>query len=206
MSLTKAPKATSVAANKPAAPQTFEATASEAPHRLPAYHEPKPFITARSLKSFTVASVVACGCAFAFYRLLAKGVDAVQEEQQAAASKLLTPVPVVKSRATSTAAPALPSFAAPKSFSDLSRLAASENAMTVGTPTEAVDSRPRPQLHEEAWARFRTSWNEAVDALEGSVVALEKQRKEYRESAAVAAIRAELAAQYPDSTVQLSTA
>lgn len=190
-------------------PQTLRPSASEAPHRLPAYQEPKPFVTARSLRSFTVSSLFACGCSYALYRLLSRTMAANDSSEADAASVLpVVPAPQKRSDVDSPlpqgTAPALPRFAAPTTFKQLSTLTSERvDPDTVRDGDVQSIAPPRPALHDEAFARFKSAWNEALDAIEYSVVALERQRRQYREAAAMAAINDAVAERFPDASVEL---
>jgi hypothetical protein len=203
MSLAKA-EASAPRAAKPQA--TLEPSAAEAPHRLPRYTEPRPFVTARSVKAFTATALVACGCAAALYRLLVANVEELDKAQLAAAAAII-PAPLratPPSLATRHDVPELPQFAAPTTFSQLSQLTAKpENLVVSSKAAVEVAVRQQPLLHREAFGRLKGSWNNAIDALETSVVNLEQQRRNYVAAAAEAQIRARVEAMYPGSIVDL---
>uniref|UniRef100_A0A7S1MQP8 Uncharacterized protein n=1 Tax=Neobodo designis TaxID=312471 RepID=A0A7S1MQP8_NEODS len=202
MSLTKAAPASSP--DRGASRAVSRPTGAEAPHTLPRYKEPRPFVTARSMKSFSVAAIVACGGSWALYRIMSRRVDSLDDAQEAAADALSDPRPAghSSSRPFAEARDAVPTFSAPTSFAQLAELTSS-NAMAVRKKPQDGDSRSRPLLHEEASTRVKAMWNDALDALEASVVLLERQHREYREAAAAAAVKATALSLHPGSTVTL---
>ena len=210
MSLTKASTAKSPAAPAPApAAASLRASGAESPHTLPRYKEPKPFITARSFKSFSVAAAIACGGSWALYRIMARRVDSLDAAQEAAADALSGATAAtenVKPRSSDTESlPAVPTFAAPTSFAQLAELT-SNDRMGIARKTSDTTAPKPPLLHEEAAARARTMWNDALDALESSVVALERQHREYREGCAAAGVRTHIEALYPDAECKIQRA
>jgi hypothetical protein len=204
MSLTKATP-TKVKAPEPVS--LSRPSGAEAPHTLPRYKEPKPFVTARSLKSFSVAAAIACGGSWALYRIMARRVDSLDAAQEAAA-EALAGQKVTKQPSALGDAPAsgVPVFAAPTSFTQLAELASSDSMSVAPRRNDSTASRQRPLLHEEAVSRARGMWNDALDALEASVVALERQHREYREACALEAMRAQVMEEHPGCEVTLRRA
>lgn len=191
-----------------AAVPNLEPSAAEAPHTLPRYVEPVPFVTARSVKSFTAAAVVACGCAAVLYRILAKSVAEGDILQDEAARALIPVAPSTTSALLSKpnvgpiSTVTLPTFQSPTSFLQLSTLAASDE-LRVSAVRPDVAVKPQPLLHQEAWGRVRASWNETIDFLEAAAVEMEIQRREYVEAAAKKAIHSRLAELYPNASFEI---
>lgn len=190
--------------SKDAASAALQASAAEAPHMLPRYTEPKPFVSGRALKAFGASTVIAFGCAAGFYRLLAKSLTTVDLEQERAASQLRQ---TGRTNATgdirggssafvgfdSTEA-SLPRFTAPTSFAQLSAMPPTE--LSTGAH-DGADSKHRPLLHQEAITRMRVSWNTAVDACLDFVVNLETRRTAYLHDNAIAGVRYQLESRFP---------
>ena len=195
-----------VAAAAASAPPSLEPSAVEAPHALPRYTEPKPFVTGRALKTFGAAALVAGGCATVLYKLLANSISQLDQEQESAALPLRrrpagSQTPVVTRDSTQVA---LPTFTSPSTFAELAQC--NDSDFRVGTPSADPAVSPQPLLHQEAVHRVRCLWNDAIDGLEAAVVEMERQHRQYLRALALDAVRAQLESRYPGAEFTVADA
>lgn len=146
------------------------------------YEERKPFVSQRSIKSFTTYILVGASCFGAVYMLLSKVVANDYDAEAQVVSEILQKEKTIQ--AVVVEAPALPEFRAPSSYADLMAKMA-DDAQSKQPGAAANNAIAQPLLHQQMLFRAKLSWNNAVANVQLALDRFAQQWQERRERLAI---------------------
>lgn len=196
-------------------PALLAASAVDGPHLLPAFEQPKPFVSARRLRVFSVYAVVGAASVGGVYYVLSRALAAQVRSERLIGEAGLRPGRWADGDVAAAAAPVVPAFKAPSSYAGLAeRLAAAGGSAAAvaaalppgggrgpsggaagGSVVAGVRARlEEPMLHQQAALRARLAWNGSIARVQAALEDLVVGYRARRLAACKKAVAARLAA------------
>lgn len=160
-------------------------TAIEAPHLLPRFEEPKPFVHPKRLQAFSASVFIGAACMGGVYYLLSRTLaEFAQNEVNTVAAMVPKP--------KASAVPTLPKFVAPSSYRGLVDKLEAAGGEVKPLANSQEPARRTVLLHEEMLRRSKLKWNDTIADMQSALEMYTLQLRQYREAQAKLAIRRSL--------------